>query len=263
MKRLLTLFISVFCLFSNSMSYASTIALAREFHLSLIKIEDEVLPNQVAAATLMLHPELREKESELRRITHEILLSKEFENVRAEYFSKVFSQQELRSQIALVRNPAFKLYYKKSTEMLQFSGAALLPFLRESFAQLDEQPVKQTAPNKKSNRLTFYSEDLGNFFIGAWLFFDQESERLYRTSFSNKIQGSAYSHFLFCAAQKIAISNGFDRLSIIEDEKNKQHGIIGFLKPGEDVKVTLDARFLDSDLINITNTEMTSLCIKK
>lgn len=246
----------------SSASYAASADIARELHVVLNTADRETIPNQMSLQMIQVRPEYRAKEQDIKRIILEILDSKEYENIRVEYFLKAFDEQQLKEQLALARTPAFRLYQRKMMEMIQFSGVALMRLAQAKFSQLDN-PTRNTDPKiAGGNRTTFYSEDYGNFYISSWLYFDQVTERLYRLNFSNKIQGSGYSLFLFCAAKKFAFTRGFDALTISADPEDEQRGMIGFLKKGESAEAMLGARFTKSQIIEIDNKNISEMCAK-
>ncbi len=261
MTSILFLLCCIFGCLLNSTAHADSAVVVRELHGVLNSIDRETAPAQLAAQLIQVRPEYRAKEQEIQRIALEILDSKEYEDIRVAYFSKAFDEQQLKEQLALVRTPAFKLYQRKMTEMMQFSGAALIRLGQAKFAQLDNPSGKPNATGTGA-RMTFYSEDYGNFFISSWLYFDQETERLYRLNFSNKIKGSEYSYFLFCAARKFATTHGFDAWVISAYPVDKQTGFIGFLKKGESAEALLGEKFANSEAMQVENKNISDLCAK-
>lgn len=246
----------------NSIAHADSAAVARELHSELKTVERETLPAQLSATIIQLRPEYRAKEQGIQRIFREILDSKQYEDIRVPFFSKAFDEQQLKDQLALARTPAFKLFQRKMPEMDQFSGGALNSLGQAKFAQLDNPSFKPDSPGTGS-RMTFYSEDYGNFFISSFLYFEQETERIYRLNFSNKMQGSGYSFFLFCAARKFAATHGFDAWVISSsDPEDKQRGLIGFLKNGENVGTLLGERFAKDEPMQVENKDISELCAK-
>lgn len=132
MIRLSFAFFTVCCIFICGSTYASALDLARELHIELNSIDRETMPSQFAVQFALMRPELRSKEQELKRLVLDVLDSKEYENIRAEYFAKAFSEQELKEQLALARSPAFKMHQKKMTEIVRNSGTALLDLVQNA-----------------------------------------------------------------------------------------------------------------------------------
>lgn len=227
-------------------------------------VDRETLPTQLASQLIQLRPEYRAREQDIKGLLLEILDSKEYEDIRVEYFSKAFDEQQLKGQLALVRSAEFRLFQRKIMEMMQFSGTALMRLSQSKFAQLDNPPRKANLRPQVSNanRTTFYSEDYGNFYISSWLYFDQETERIYRLTFSTKIHGSGYSFFLFCAAHRFAATRGFDSWSIAVESEDGQSGIIGFLKKGESPEAVLGARFAKGQVLEAGNKNLSEMCSK-
>jgi hypothetical protein len=252
------------CLVYGSSAFAAVEDTARELHIALNVVDRETLPTQLASQLIQFRPEYRSREQEIKGLLIEILDSKEFENIRIGYFAKAFDEQQLKGQLALVRSPEFRLYQRKMMEMMQFSGAAIMRLSQAKFAQLDSPPRKANPRPQASNanRTTFYSEDYGNFYISSWLYFDQEAERIFRMTFSNKIHGSGYSFFLFCAAHRFAATRGFDSWSIATESDEDQSGLIGFLKNGESPEVVLDARFAKGQIMEAGNKRLIEMCSK-
>lgn len=252
------------CLIYGSPAFAASQDTARALHIALNVVDRETLPTQLASQLIQLRPEYRSREQEIKELLIEILDSKEFENIRIEYFSKAFDEQQLKGQLTLVRSSEFRLYQRKMMEMMQFSGAAIMRLSQVKFAQLDNSPRKANPRPQASsaNRTTFYSEDYGNFYISSWLYFDQEAERIFRMTFSNKIHGSGYSFFLFCAAHRFAATRGFDSWSIAVESDDDQSGLIGFLKKGESPKAVLGAPFAKGQIMESGNKRLTEMCNK-
>lgn len=264
MLRLLFLAHLLACLIYGSSVSAALQDTARELHIALNVVDRETLPTQLAAQLIQLRPEYRSREQEIKELLLEILDSKEFENIRIEYFSKAFDEQQLKGQITLVRSAEFRLYQRKMMELMQFSGAAIMRLSQAKFAQLDN-PSRKANPRPQAstaNRTTFYSEDYGNFYISSWLYFDQEAERIFRITFSNKIHGSGYSFFLFCAAHRFASTRGFDSWSIAVESEADQSGLIGFLKKGESPEAVLGARFAKGQIMEAGNERLAEMCSK-
>ncbi len=262
MSRILLITLVAINLLLCPTTYATTVDLARELHIELNSADREIFPSQMAFQLMQQRPEYRMKEQEIKRVILEILDSKEYENMRVAYFSNAYDEQQLKEQLSLVRMPAFKLYQRKSMEMIQYSGITLMRLAQAKFSQLDNPSQKPDYQAASANRITFYSEDYGNFFISSWLYFDKESERLYHINFSNKIQGSEYSLFLFCAARKFSATHGFDRWAISADPVNEKNGMIGFLKKGESAESMLGAGFAKSQFVENDNKDISELCTK-
>ena len=158
------------CIFSGA--HASALDLARELHSELNSVDRETMPDQFAAIIAQTRPEYRAKGQELKRLILTVLDSKEYESIRADYFSKAFSEQELRAQLALVRSPAFKLHQRKMTESAKFSGVALMGLVQRAVAQsadslkpsVSSQPTDQSRESPKiiteqNGRITNYRPD--------------------------------------------------------------------------------------------------------
>ena len=260
MKRFVLLLCCILGCFSSSIAYADSADIASELHRALNTADREIMPVQLAAQLIQVRPEYRAKEQEIQRLILEILDSKEYENIRVGYFSKAFDEQQLRDLVVLVRTPAYKLFQRKISEMGQFSGEALIRLSQTKFSQLDNPSRKDSLPI--GNRMTFYSEDYGNFFISTWMYFEQVSERLYRLNFSSKVQGSESSYFLLCAAWKFAETRGFDFWVISANKVDEQSGLIGFLKIGESAEALLGEKFAKSEQIQVDNKNIADLCTK-
>lgn len=261
MTRILFVLCCILGYLLSATAHADSAVVARELHSVLNSVDRETAPIQVAAQLIQVRPDYRAKEQDIRRIILEILDSKEYEDIRVAYFSKAFDEQQLKDQLALARTPTFKLYQRKMTEMVQFSGAALIRLAQAKFSQFDNPSLKPSF-SSSGKHMTFYSEDYGNFFISSWLYFEQETERLYRLNFSNKIQGSGYSFFLICVARKLATTRGFDAWVISADSEDKQRGFIGFLKKGESAEALLGERFAKTEPMPVENKNISEMCAK-
>lgn len=252
------------CFLFISGARASVIEVAKELHGELNIIDRQTMPTQLTRLVLQVQPQYRSRELQIKGMYLEIFESKEYENLRVEYFTKAFSEQQLKELVDLAKNPVFKLYQVKMNELSQSSGTALMKLAQSKLSQFDSPSLKLGNAANNSDRRTFYSEDYGNFFINAWMYFDQQTERLYKLSLSvKKIQGSGYSYFLFCAARKFANANGFAGWVLrTESDADDQKGIIGFYKKGENVVDTLGKEFSNSELTDANNEAMASFCIK-
>lgn len=262
MTRTQALWLLSACIFFVPGAQASVVELAKEFHEELNAVDRKTVPDQAAHLLFLALPEYRSKESQVKAMYRDILESKEYENLRVDYFAKAFSEQQLQELVVLAKNPVFKLYQAKMGEMTQFSGTALMQLVQGRISQLNSPTLKPESAVQNNGRKTFYSEDYGNFFINTWMYLDRENERIFRVSFSvDKPRGSETSYFLYCAMRKFALTNGFDGWALSpDDEAGGQRGRVGFFRKGEDVVKVLGDRFAKSELMDAKNASMSSFC---
>ena len=82
--------------------------------------------------------------------------------------------------------------------------------------------------------------------IDTTVTFTRLAEHTYRVQYSTPPPSPEYvmlyTGFYFCAARKLALEAGFDRIALVPDSESPQGGIAVFLKPGEEPKV-LEPRF--------------------
>ena len=262
MIRLLLSLLCLLNLFISSFAYSAPKDSARELHHALNAADREVLPKQLVHQLLLVRPEARGKEGQLQRIILEILDSKEYEQIRVEYFSKAFTDQQLLDQLVLARTPAFALYQRKIAEMAQFSGGALMQLFRTRLAQLDN-PQRKPEPDGVSHlRTTFYSEDYGDFFISSWLFLDQKTERIYRGQFSDQSYTNKHSSFTFCVARQLATTSGLGAWVTTVDPDDDRSILIGLLKKGENSITVLGPTFANGLPVEVDNKIMSELCVR-
>ena len=97
------------------------------------------------------------------------------------------------------------------------------------------------------------TKELGFPAIDTTITFTRVAEHTYRVRYSNPPPGAEYlmlySGFYFCAVQKLALDNGFDRFALLADQDSPQNdsaqaGITVFLKPGEEASKVLEPRFV-------------------
>jgi hypothetical protein len=97
------------------------------------------------------------------------------------------------------------------------------------------------------------TKELGFPAIDTTITFTRVAEHTYRVRYSNPPPAAEYlmlySGFYFCAVQKLALDNGFDRFALLADQDSPQNdsaqaGITVFLKPGEEASKVLEPRFV-------------------
>lgn len=163
MNRTFVLLASIFScgvlLLTNA--YASTSDFASELHKELNALDRETMTDQFASMVMQIRPEYRTKEHELKRIILRILDSKEYEAIRVGYFTKAFTNQELREQIDLVRSQAFKLHQRRMADHAKFSGVALMELVQKALSQSADSlksPVASLPKNEKHSPSKINSE---------------------------------------------------------------------------------------------------------
>ena len=100
------------------------------------------------------------------------------------------------------------------------------------------------------------AKEFGFPVIDTTVTFTRLAEHAYRVQYSTPPPGPEYlmlyTGFYLCAARKLALDAGFDRIALIPDPESPQGaGISVFLKPGEEAPKVLETRFAGATFSSI------------